>query len=54
MTLPRCTWLLRLWLRLNGWRLRPQTGYWQKREKGGACHLTSAEGAVGVELRKQN
>jgi hypothetical protein len=54
MKSPRYTWLLRLWLRLNGWRLCPTTGYWNKRVRGGASYLTSAEGAVGIELRKDS
>lgn len=50
---PRCVWLLHLWLRINGWRRCP-TGYWQKIAKGGAGYVTSAEGAVGMELRAKN
>jgi hypothetical protein len=53
MNPPRFTWLLRLWLRLNGWRFCPLTGFWQKRCGGGTTHLTSAAGAVGIEMEKE-
>ncbi len=48
---PRCAWLVWLFLHLNGWHRCP-TGYWQKIARGGAGHITSAEGAIGHELRQ--